>query len=783
MAKYYVQRGNIMIKILIATLTMLATLNAGHIQLAKGWNLKGMPSDADTSIFNKYCVRTVWKYDNGNWSIYTQNDDIKALAASAALNQFDTINKFDGMWIETYETCQLPYQEEVLNTKITEPTDKEETPTVCNIDPIFIADGDELPEASQLKNDPTPIALNTVYKTKVKYTDYYEVDVKKGHRYALSLTNGKYSYSTIYATVWDPNGNVALNTFSIATDLHNEASFSIKTDGKAIVYIQGTNGKDHDINLAVYSATEDGLKHDEDTFEPNGTSAVSYPLVFDQEYSSSIVEGETYDTYRFNVKKGKSYSVEISNLNDSEGNIYFTGIYSDAEVKYLVSGYTIPIGTSMVRTFTASKDSTVHVYLGDGTSKNNDDYTIVATQETGYGHNHDTKTYEPNSSKVSAYPIAFNTAIDTTLDARTDSQDVYVIDAKKGNSYTVRLVNKDTGYSAINVKAIQANTGALLLNGYSYDSYDADIGSVSAWTFTNDKPDSKVYITVWSDDLTKQNDYTIAVESNDEGLVHDKDTLEPNDSSGSAYPIEINKVHKSSLLANTDYEDVYVIDGKAGYSYTLDIINNKISSSAINVKVIEANTNELLINGYSYESYDIDIESVKAWTFDMGIKDSKIYIYLWSDDKTKQNDYTIAINSNDEGLVHDTTTYEPNQLKPDAYPLLVGVDTTTISSKLEILDSNDSFVFNAPANSKYKLTITNKDTGYSSINISAYQANTNELLINGYSYESYDVDLGTEKVWTFENSTGNPSNMYIHLWSDDQTKQNDYTFTLEKIVE
>jgi hypothetical protein len=708
------------------------------------------------------------------------------------------------MWIQTDSTCQLPYQEEVMTTQLTEPSE-DNTTEVCNIDPIYIADGEVLPEASQYDTNATSINLNTVYATTIKYSDYYSVDVQKGHKYAISLTNGEYSYSSIYFSIKDPNGKYAKTSTSLALDYKGEYTFESLTDGKAIINIYGaTKGKDYDINLAVYNATEDGLKQNSDTFEPNGAYAVSYPMVFDQVYSSSIVEGESHDMYRFDVKKGKSYSIEISNLDDSEGYLSLSKIYSEEEDKVLVLSSTVSIGTSKVYTFTASKDSTVQVWLYDSTSKNHDNYTIVASQETGHGHNHDPQTYEPNGSSISAYPIKFNEELNTTLDAKVDYQDVYVIDAAQDKSYTVRVLNKTGNYSNVNVYAVLANTNTELINttlsstsANTTSYYDVYIGSAKAWTFTNDKADSKVYIYLWSDDKTKQNDYTIAIESNDENLTHNSTTLEPNDSSGSAFPIEINKAYDSELTANVDYRDVYVIDGKAGESYTVNVSNKVTSYSNINVYAKKVDTNTELINttlsstsANTTSYYDVYIDDTKSWSFDIGANDSKVYVYLWADNFHKTNDYTVQISSNDIEMEHNSTTYEPNQGSADAYPLNMDSNNTTISSQLEALDTKDTFKFYAPAYSKYTLTLTNDDTSNSNINVYAKKVDTNTELINttlsstsANTTSYYDVYIGSSKSWIFENSTGNPSDIIIYLSSDDKSKLNSYEFTLERIEE
>jgi ribosomal protein L18 len=504
------------------------------------------------------------------------------------------------------------------------------------------------------------------------------------------------------------------------------------------------------------------------------------------------------------VLKGKSYSVEISNLSDSQNTINMTGIYSDEEEKYMVSSESISIGTAKAYTFTALVDSIVHVGIKDITAKNHNNYTIVATQETGHGHTHDPKTYEPNSSGTAAYPIPFNQDINTSLDAKIDYQDAYVIDAKQGASYSIKLSNKDTSYSAINVRVVHGTIGDYLVNANAHtdsqntnSDYDVNVNTTKAWTFANDKADSKVYIYIWSDDKAKQNDYTISINSNDENLTHNNTTLEPNDSSGSAYPIEINKPHNGILTGKLDFKDVYIIDGKAGYSYTLDLINKATSFSAINVQVVHENSGTTLVNANAHtdstnnnSDYDVNINYTKAWKFDAGSNDSKIYVYLWSNDLKNNNDYIISVNSNDENLTHDSQTLEPNQLKPDAYTLLSNSTTETIDSQLEALDSYDSFKFNAPAVSKYKLTLTNKEISFSAINVQVVHENTGTTLVYAASHtdstnnnSSYDVNINYTKAWSFENTTGNPTDIYIKLWANDKTKQNDYTFTLEKIEE
>ena len=82
------------------TLSLIKPVSTVSFPVVQGWNLKGIESSVTdlSTIFNSECVRTVWTYKNGGW---------KAFYPSQNGSNLNTLEKYDGFWINAKQDCQI----------------------------------------------------------------------------------------------------------------------------------------------------------------------------------------------------------------------------------------------------------------------------------------------------------------------------------------------------------------------------------------------------------------------------------------------------------------------------------------------------------------------------------------------------------------------------------------------------------------------------------------------------------------------------------------------------
>ncbi len=71
------------------------------INISSGWNLKGIGMDISVNeIFNKFPkIKTIWIWENSNWKIASNDENIKKLISNYNISTFSTIKKSQGFWI------------------------------------------------------------------------------------------------------------------------------------------------------------------------------------------------------------------------------------------------------------------------------------------------------------------------------------------------------------------------------------------------------------------------------------------------------------------------------------------------------------------------------------------------------------------------------------------------------------------------------------------------------------------------------------------------------------
>ncbi len=96
-------------KILIfLILSVMPVFASQSLQLTQGWNLKGSYLDnIDMSQFDNDNISTVWKWDNGQWQIYSPDSAIDNIIANYNLSAISLINAGDGFWVNAKKSDNI----------------------------------------------------------------------------------------------------------------------------------------------------------------------------------------------------------------------------------------------------------------------------------------------------------------------------------------------------------------------------------------------------------------------------------------------------------------------------------------------------------------------------------------------------------------------------------------------------------------------------------------------------------------------------------------------------
>jgi hypothetical protein len=100
------------LQLLFTTILFSSLLNAVEyrLELKKGWQLIGLPSDIDNMrIFNNDNVRLVWHYDGeySEWLGYSPDNDIDDKLDNLNITPLTSVKRWHGIWVYSYEDWEV----------------------------------------------------------------------------------------------------------------------------------------------------------------------------------------------------------------------------------------------------------------------------------------------------------------------------------------------------------------------------------------------------------------------------------------------------------------------------------------------------------------------------------------------------------------------------------------------------------------------------------------------------------------------------------------------------
>jgi hypothetical protein len=197
---------------------------------------------------------------------------------------------------------------------------------------------------------------------------------------------------------------------------------------------------------------------------------------------------------------------------------------------------------------------------------------------TPSGPAHDPITFEPNDTPGTAAPLELNQRAElVSLTEDTDEFDYYRTAVRAGATYTLDIANPRACYLYYSIGLGSDGQRAALVP----EERTSSGGNLSAHVvreFT--APDSgPVLLTIVSSGLGAGcSQYSVAMWSSTiDGLEHDAITREPNDSNGTAAPIDVGQTYERLTLARPlDTTDIYRVPSSIdGQRYTLEIDNSQ----------------------------------------------------------------------------------------------------------------------------------------------------------------------------------------------------------------
>lgn len=163
---------------------------------------------------------------------------------------------------------------------------------------------------------------------------------------------------------------------------------------------------------------------------PNGPTMSSIPLSVG-EGQVYILNDQDYERYSFLALANTRYSIDVTNLEASSGQIR-------VEIEGVSARRVLSVNT--ITSFDFSSEAQTEVVLRvDGLSNAFFRYDISVHYGTDDGLEHDAH-YEPNNSLYAAYPLISGATYNSRL-ARYDDYDWYSIDVVAGDTLSVELVS------------------------------------------------------------------------------------------------------------------------------------------------------------------------------------------------------------------------------------------------------------------------------------------------------------------------------------------------------
>lgn len=202
-------------------------------------------------------------------------------------------------------------------------------------------------------------------------------------------------------------------------------------------------------------------------------------------------------------------------------------------------------------------------------------YQLAVYPASDNGLLQDADSFEPNNTASTAYYLGLQRTILSALaEGALDHQDIYQVDVLAGETYTLEVsftIGTSTGADTGLRVAVFDEFGNMLLVESRVEYQQTGYFELTPIQT------GKIFSVLYTHPLAQQRYYgyrLVVLPATDNGLVQDNQTLEPNNSLSTAYPINLDNTVSSELMAGTeDHIDVFSVPVQAGNHYSLQLNN------------------------------------------------------------------------------------------------------------------------------------------------------------------------------------------------------------------
>lgn len=286
--------------------------------------------------------------------------------------------------------------------------------------------------------------------------------------------------------------------------------------------------------------------------------------------------------------------------------------------------------------------------------------------------------YEPNDVPAQACKVPLARTIASEFGSSTDKNDYYQLAVEKDVVYTF-----DYKFDSTSGRVITMSVGGqimTLLAGQTYynggvlhDEFTPQLSGPVVLNMTGSKYEFALY------------------PSTAAGLVHDALTYEPNNTRSTAAPICVGVPVTSGFTSPMDNVDFYELSLVKDQTYTLKIKHPGSISRDITA-LVSGQILTYLGGASDYNSGREAVEFIAQATGPAALRISG-------------GDYELVVlPATQNGLTHDSVTFEPNDTPSTYYPMSIG--TTVVSEISSADDISDYFGFEAEEGVTYLLSYT-----------------------------------------------------------------------------
>ena len=180
-----------------------------------------------------------------------------------------------------------------------------------------------------------------------------------------------------------------------------------------------------------------------------------------------------------------------------------------------------------------------------------------------------------------------------------------------------------------------------------------------------------------------------------------------------AQALDVGKAYNLTITQDEEQTKYYSLPVTAGASYSIDVINDISSSNMISVQVMATGFAREVLGVRRMISFDYDAS-----------EDGELLIRVEGSSKAFFRYLLTAHPSVDDGLDQDDASYEPNNSRNAAYPIINGAQ---YSSTLNQNDDYDWYALDVVSGDTITLTIANDIASTSFLHPQLYDQNGNPL--------------------------------------------------------